>query len=179
MPTKRKKIPRNIVPDMPAGLRTYIETGVMPERGEEGLLACFRFYRPEWERVRDAIVAAWIEEHPGTRPWAWWEWDAPTKLVNANPDAAKDRRRKVSGSGEKTAGVYGFGHRGFYDVIPDDPPQVESEAGYLLRHGLLEPEEKARLQVADYSPVEGYWDPEDTLGSPTGLGVLGGGDDPA
>jgi hypothetical protein len=27
-----------------------------------------------WETFGDSIVAEWILKHPGTRPWAWWEW---------------------------------------------------------------------------------------------------------
>jgi hypothetical protein len=30
-----------------------------------------------WAAVRDELLAAWIAERPGTRPWAWWLHDAP------------------------------------------------------------------------------------------------------
>lgn len=32
---------------------------------------------PAWADVRDELLPAWIREHPGTRPFAWWECDAP------------------------------------------------------------------------------------------------------
>lgn len=30
-----------------------------------------------WELCRDLILPAWIGSRPGTRPWAWWAFDAP------------------------------------------------------------------------------------------------------
>ena len=33
--------------------------------------------RELWERVGPSLVSEWITEHPGTRPWGWWKWDAP------------------------------------------------------------------------------------------------------
>jgi len=35
------------------------------------------FAREAWEQYRDQILAEWITKRPGTRPWAWWEFDAP------------------------------------------------------------------------------------------------------
>ncbi|HET8903655.1 MAG TPA: hypothetical protein VFN16_06655 [Saccharospirillum sp.] len=31
----------------------------------------------DWQRHREKIIAAWIIEYPGTRPYAWWKFDAP------------------------------------------------------------------------------------------------------
>jgi hypothetical protein len=33
--------------------------------------------RADWARVRDELLRIWIGERPGTRPWAWWQFDAP------------------------------------------------------------------------------------------------------
>src|SRR5262245_15578212 len=33
--------------------------------------------REAWEILRAKIMADWIRERPGCRPWAWWKWDAP------------------------------------------------------------------------------------------------------
>ena len=30
-----------------------------------------------WEKFSEPILAAWVREYPGTRPFAWWEFDAP------------------------------------------------------------------------------------------------------
>lgn len=159
MPTKRKNVMRKPVPDMPDGLRKYIESGEKPKRGEEGLAACYSFAHRDWVKVRDEIMAAWLEDFPGSRPWAWWNWDAPKKLTGAGPDAALKKRLKVSGSGTPAGSHLGFGMTDFYDVDPSSLPMVESEAAYLLRHELLESGEKERLQVGDFKPVPGYtWD---------------------
>jgi hypothetical protein len=49
----------------------FMEAGARPldvyVQGEAGL----------WEVARDAVVAEWIRRHPGTRPQAWWTFDAP------------------------------------------------------------------------------------------------------
>lgn len=33
--------------------------------------------RSAWEAVRDELLADWIRERPGRRPWGWWRYDAP------------------------------------------------------------------------------------------------------
>lgn len=32
---------------------------------------------PIWKEIRDKVMADWINEHPASRPWAWWMFDAP------------------------------------------------------------------------------------------------------
>lgn len=34
-------------------------------------------YRAMWHRAREATLEVWTVRHPGTRPPAWWEFDAP------------------------------------------------------------------------------------------------------
>ena len=41
--------------------------------------------RRVWESCRDTFLPAWIAKRPGTRPWAWWRWEAP------------ERRRRIDG----------------------------------------------------------------------------------
>jgi hypothetical protein len=41
--------------------------------------------RAEWNELRDSLLAKWIADRPGTRPWGWWAFDAP------------ERRRTVGG----------------------------------------------------------------------------------
>jgi hypothetical protein len=31
----------------------------------------------DWQRHKEKILSTWIVEHPGTRPFAWWQFDAP------------------------------------------------------------------------------------------------------
>ena len=36
-----------------------------------------RLMREAWEKHRENILTQWIAANPGTRPWAWWKFDAP------------------------------------------------------------------------------------------------------
>ncbi len=47
-----------------------------PEFGENGGCLAANLREP-WEAVKAELLPAWIREHPGTRPFAWWELDAP------------------------------------------------------------------------------------------------------
>ena len=38
-----------------------------------------------WNELRDEILAEWIVESPGTRPSAWWKYDAPRQPVGTFP----------------------------------------------------------------------------------------------
>lgn len=35
--------------------------------------------RAAWESLRDELLPQWIAEKPGSRPWAWWIFDAPER----------------------------------------------------------------------------------------------------
>jgi hypothetical protein len=43
--------------------------------------------RQAWEENREDVVAEWVKRKPGTRPSAWWKWDAPKTL------SAKEKRK--------------------------------------------------------------------------------------
>jgi hypothetical protein len=64
---------------------------------------CF-FWEPEererdWKAVREEILANWVRKHPGTRPWAWWRYDAPrwTRIWGAWFDGTLPEPRKRLG----------------------------------------------------------------------------------
>lgn len=63
--------------------------------------------KPVWEEHREAILVGWIEEHPGTRPYAWWEYDAPRrKSTGAHYDNKLcEPRRQVGGTGTPKSDV--------------------------------------------------------------------------
>jgi hypothetical protein len=90
-----------------------------------------------WEEARKELLPEWIREHPGTRPYAWWEKDAP------------EPRRRVGGSGRRARNaLIKFGvpsDNWFKDVDPGRPPLYESQAAYLQRHNLLTVAEKRWL----------------------------------
>jgi hypothetical protein len=41
--------------------------------------------RAIWNAVKGELLPRWRREHPGTRPWGWWQWDSPEprRLVDA------------------------------------------------------------------------------------------------
>jgi hypothetical protein len=82
------------------------------------------------------ILAEWIAVHPGSRPWAWWRWDAP------------EARRCLTGHAARwpEADAYGWyprEHWGAPAFVWPRPkgfsgyPQIEGEGTYLRRLRLL------------------------------------------
>jgi hypothetical protein len=96
-----------------------------------------------WTEARKELIPEWIREHPCSRPWAFWEFDAPGP------------RRRVGGSGRRERNAplnYGVpSGTWFTGVNVDDPPRYESESAYLLRLDLLTATEKKWL--ADHPEV--------------------------
>lgn len=100
--------------------------------GNDGALLAY-----PWEEAKKELLPEWILSNPCTRPWAFWEFDAPGP------------RRRLGGTGrrERNAGLQ-FGAPSdvwWKDVDPADPPRYESEASYLQRHGFLTTAEKKWL----------------------------------
>ena len=131
-----------------------------------------------WETHSERIVAEHVEEFPGSRPSRWWEYDAPEQfrlraggigtpeheVLNIKPACSfgipigwidqwqvdyytgiavdihgRLVNEKAIGSGFKGVAVDG-----------SDPPQYESQAAYLERHGLFLAAERWRLNKADF-----------------------------
>jgi hypothetical protein len=121
------------------------------ELGEEGL-------HREWKRWREPLLAEWIARRPGTRPWAWWRYDAP-----------EPERRRLGGKGiemcEQYLGytrAFDFGiPRYWHQIDPAQPPLYESEAAYLQRHNLLTPSEARELTADDFQPEVIHHEGED------------------
>ncbi|MCC6228523.1 MAG: hypothetical protein IT432_04775 [Phycisphaerales bacterium] len=42
--------------------------------------------RRAWEELRDELLPEFIREHPLTRPWAWWRFDAPEPRSPLEPE---------------------------------------------------------------------------------------------
>jgi hypothetical protein len=123
--------------------------------------------RALWDEHGPAIMEEWIRAHPGTRPSWWWIFDSP-RMSTADLDLhgwadcyfaryLPDGRKRLGGSGtpahelENLVPHFPLGiPDDFRDVDPNDPPVYESQAAYLLRHGLFEPGEERRLKLRDY-----------------------------
>lgn len=97
--------------DRDAALAADPETGWLdllllcgPDPGRRGLTDL-------WATVRADLLAVWVQDRPGTRPWAWWELDAPPwttdvparvrplAVDNAAVWRLKQPRRRLSGIG--------------------------------------------------------------------------------
>lgn len=114
-----------------------------------------------WEEYRERYLAKYILHHPGKRPFAWWQWDAP------------ELRKRLSGIGDpshehlsiKSNFAYGLPasswitifDMGYYEnfkgraPVLDDMPTYESQATYLKRHNLLT--ERELEETLDFTPT--------------------------
>jgi hypothetical protein len=90
-----------------------------------------------WEEAQKELLPEWIREHPCTRPFVWWKHSAP------------EPRRRVGGTGRRPEDpLFNFGLPAcsWIGVDINDPPKFESEAAFLIRHGLLTSQEKQWLE---------------------------------
>lgn len=135
--------------------------------------------REVWNELRDELVAAHIEQHPGTRPRRWWEFDArePRQRVGGTGDPISEVLAYATswdGSGiparwftEEYAECYDHpleNHehdRPAITLDPNDPPVFESQAAYLDRLGLLSNAERSQLNKRGWPKPEAvkYDDP--------------------
>jgi hypothetical protein len=121
--------------------------------------------RPLWTEYREQVLKVWIAESPGTRPSAWWKFDAPRIAQGTWPGCFWDGklpepRLKLSGSGIPSwdAGWAILPHfelgiaTSWVHVLEDDPPVFESQASYLKRTGLLTASEQKSLPAIAFEP---------------------------
>lgn len=156
MPTNRKRMPRSRAnPEIPDVVTEFLKTGQEPESDHPDALNLFLLRNPEseeleklWKEAKGDIMASWKRSKPGTRPFAFWLFDAP------------EPRRRIGGKG-----IADFEHypaiwpclkwglpQYWHNFNESDPPKFESEASYLRRHGLLFKSEEKRLTAADFEP---------------------------
>jgi hypothetical protein len=115
-----------------------------------------------WREHAAAVVAHHIRTRPGSRPYRWWEFDAPEPRC----------RLGGVGSGLHECSAYAlvlaYGLPAYWrrhgdfmgtrdldqwpPIDPANPPAYESEAAYLRRLGLLLKGERKRLHATDYLP---------------------------
>jgi hypothetical protein len=121
-----------------------VELYFVTERATEGL----------WREFGAEILGDWILAHPGSRPWAWWQWDAQEPRA-----AVRGAELLVS----KTPTDYEWvwrGHLGVPAFVQCRPrgctelPQVESQASYLARLKLFARGERSTLSRVAFAPEE-------------------------
>jgi hypothetical protein len=99
--------------------------------------------RAAWERRKPVILAMWIREYPCTRPYAWWEFDAPEprKVTNGKPHPFTTR------PAEGDRRLY-YGCPQIISTVEEGQTEYETDAAYLGRIGELTDAER-RAAKAD------------------------------
>lgn len=117
--------------------------------------------RELWLRLRRPILSEHIRRRPGTRPWAWWKWEAPEMrrtvgLDCADPDHDDDCDGSHGCNGEDDGRLPAFEDPDLpahwkknYFGTPNayDGFRYETEADYLDRLGLLTKAERRALRA--------------------------------
>jgi hypothetical protein len=111
-----------------------------------------------WKLHEADVLEHFTKKRPGRRPKLWWKLSSP------------EPRRRLGGTGDCLADclpavvlLHEFGVPSDWNVAGDnipgtpisntDPPRFESEASYLLRHGLLLDGEEEQLGSRAFDPV--------------------------
>ncbi|MGV8057875.1 MAG: hypothetical protein AB2L12_07640 [Smithellaceae bacterium] len=131
MPTNRQRRTRKSAKlVIPKALIYYFETGDEDQSGfdEQDRYNSFLFFdrcngknlSDFWDDVKDKILADWILKHPCSRPWAWWEYEAPKEAVQGwdYEHFNSAQRLRVGGTGTPTHEVLGS-WGGFTKGIPN------------------------------------------------------------
>ena len=93
-----------------------------------------------WDQLRERFMEVWKAEFAGTRPHAWWKFDAPERRlrVDGNPHPFDNPEREDTG-------LY-YGKPNILTCKDDFMAEYEGELEYLLRLGLIEADELKRFQ---------------------------------
>jgi hypothetical protein len=135
-------------PRASARVWAYLTEGTAPDEGQPGREEWLEAHflgggRALWQRWRAEVMARWIADRPGSRPWAWYEHDCPPR----------EERLKLSGSGAQTATLNHDRRPEFHGCEAGAPPRIESEATFLRRLGVLEAGEEKRIPKRAWAPV--------------------------
>jgi hypothetical protein len=116
----------------------------------------FDAMRKAWEELRHELLPEWIREHPGTRPYAWWKFDAPEPRRHMEPHewgaafkmllAERGGATGTKGGRPKAGGNHATIARLSRELgVPERTAKYESEVGYLMRLNLLTDDERKEL----------------------------------
>lgn len=89
--------------------------------------------RRVWAVVGREFVANWIADKPGSRPWAWWEFDAP------------EPRQRLDSDEDEVAPAWG--RMSFGQPMWHPSGRYETELEYLDRLDLLTEAEREALEA--------------------------------
>jgi len=93
--------------------------------------------RALWKQHGPALLAGWINRHPGSRPWGWWL----AQLETTGP------RRQLREGPRALGGPIWFGTPARFEDVPPEA-MFESEFTYLMRHKLMGEIEQRFIETA-------------------------------
>jgi hypothetical protein len=78
MPTNRKRRSRfSEAPVYSPHVVKFLEAGEYSDDRDGVLEIMVMDTRQAWQALREDILERWVRQHPGTRPYGWWAYDAP------------------------------------------------------------------------------------------------------
>ena len=153
-PTRQMVAP---VAELSDGRREHLLNGFsfFGEGYPESDPAAMKRMRADWQRHRDELLPEWIALHPGSRPWAWWAFDAPARRETSDgSDHPFDRleRRELCEKWHSEHPEMRHPERFvelFFGVpaICVEAARFESQRAYLARHNLLTEEERQTKEI--------------------------------
>lgn len=103
MPRKKETARKKFIPE---NILEFLRTGEQAEDDHDIDVFLLRGNRERvksiWQEVRGEILREWVQMYPCTRPWAWWEIDAPrwTRKFGAYFDGTlPEPRQRLGGIG--------------------------------------------------------------------------------
>lgn len=101
----------------------------------------YELMQQAWNDLRDDLLPEWIAEKPGTRPWAWWRFDAPEGRQRVD-----GKSNQCSGNSDRLSKHYRL--RWGQAAFPTSyNARYETETAYLDRLDLLTKEEREALDL--------------------------------
>jgi hypothetical protein len=104
---------------------------------------------PIWLAIQDAAIEAWVDQFPGSRPPAWWQWStSETRRIFGQFDQCR------TGNGRCQPTGIPFGS----PIDWRDAPLVESTPSFLDRTEGWLPGERDRVPFAEFAASPFSWD---------------------
>ena len=117
-----------------------------------------------WEELREIVLRQWVAQHPMSRPWAWWHFDAPERRQRINgvhPHDNPERQRHCTQweaehphVARQHAYKLWYGRPSCLCIRDDFDARYESQREYLTRLNLLTDHELAALKAASHHPKD-------------------------
>lgn len=115
MPSKRQRIGRNRVIDLPIEIAALFRDEPCPEAGNKFTYAHTEPGKLEamWREHGAEFVEEWAARSPGTRPACWWRWSAPRQAIGVYPGwyfdgRLPEPRQRLGGKGADASEVLAY-----------------------------------------------------------------------